>query len=180
MGSVSEKRLRVNIDKGVLSAFFAHPREAVTAAELEEVMKVIQLVLNAHFSSYYHFFEDLRSQVLLTVLERHDRYDSSFPPYNYIYTMARNEAGNTLRRLLRERGFEDVPAHREAYSPVDYSEVGVLLGYLSAQEDFIVYDVPADKVMSLLVFCERGMGSTSDLDVVREKLLERLVATLIL
>lgn len=173
-------RVRVSIDKDLLSSFFAHPSDEITMEELGEVRKVIRLVLNAHFSSYYHFFDDLQSQVLLTVLERHDRFDSSFPPYNYIYTMARNEAGNLLRRLLREQGYEDVPLHNEVYIPAEFSELGDLLGYLSGRADFIVFDVPADKVSMLLLFCERGLSTVSDIDVVRESLLERLINTLIL
>ena len=145
---VSSSTARVAIDKKILLQFYLHPVSEVTSREL---------VLNTHFGKYYQDFDDLRSQALMTIMERHDRFDKSMSPYNYLYTMIRNEAGNLLRRLNREDRLESVSPSKGKVPEIVPSELSDLLPYLSGDAGFSRIDVPRRLVPSLLVFCQRGL-----------------------
>lgn len=154
---VSSSTARVAIDKKILLQFYLHPVSEVTSRELDEIHKVISIVLNTHFGKYYQDFDDLRSQALMTIMERHGRFDKSMSPYNYLYTMIRNEAGNLLRRLNREDRLESVSPSKGKVSEIVPSELSDLLPYLSGDAGFSRIDVPRRLVPSLLVFCQRGL-----------------------
>ena len=126
---VSSSTARVAIDKKILLQFYLHPVSEVTSRELDEIHKVISIVLNTHFGKYYQDFDDLRSQALMTIMERHDRFDKSMSPYNYLYTMIRNEAGNLLRRLNREDRLESVSPSKGKVSEIVPSELSDSLSF---------------------------------------------------
>jgi len=171
------KQMRhIVVDKVLLRSFFEDPTHEPTEAELGEVLKVINLVLCVHFSKYYSRFDDLRSQALLTILERRGRYDSAYPPLGFCYTIARNEAGNSLRRWVREAGLDSVGyscrgARTKEVAPTELSE---LLLYMSGDVPFERIVVPQKLAGALLVFCERGSSKYSG-DVCKERVIDLLL-----
>lgn len=181
MYTVSEAALKdikcATVNKALLASFYSHSISEVTDEELAEVIKVVNVVLKVHFSSYFSYWEDLRSQALLTIFERHDRYESGYPALGFCYTIARNEVGNLLRRLIRENlcdlgGSSMVNSHK--VSEAVPTELGDYLYFLSGEAPCGRMVIPSGVAGALLVFCERGCSGCS-LDTARERVLLNLL-----
>lgn len=178
---VATKQMRgIRVDTRLLRGFYSNPSEEPTELELAEVIKVINLVMSVHFEKYWQYFEDARSQALLTMLERRDRYDSAYPPLGFCYTMARNEVGNFIRRVCRESSIEDVSmvsCSGNSVKPVVPTVLQELLEYMSGDRLFDRIEVPQHLAGPLLVFCERGMSKDNG-DVSRERVIDRLLSAI--
>lgn len=172
---VSVSSARVVVDKRLLLSFYMHPTDETTEAELAEINKVISIVLNTHFGKYYRMFDDLRSQALATIIERHDRFDSKMAAYPYLYTMIRNEAGNLIRRLLREDDLEVLPPSHGRVAEIIPSVLDELLPFLSGDSPFTRIEIPHGLVGPFLVFCQRGLNKKQSESEAMESVIGKLV-----
>lgn len=179
--SLSEAALRevkcVTIKKSLLQGFYSKPVSDCTDAELAEVLKVINVVLKVHFNAYISYWEDCRSQALLSIMERHDRYESAYPALNFCYAIARNEVGNLLRRLIREDKCDFDGTYMGSDIKVSEAvptELSDYLCFLSGEESCGRMVIPSMVSGSLLVFCERGLSGVST-DVARDRVISKLL-----
>lgn len=180
INKVLRQMKHIVVNKEVLLSFYSHPVSSATEEEIAEVVKVINLVLSIHFGKYYSYFDDLRSQALMTIMERHDRYDSAYPPLGFCYTMARNEAGNLLRKLIKEDGLETVGFSRGGrVKEVVPTELSDLLLYMSGDKPFVRLVVPTELAGALLIFCERGVSKYSG-DVSKERVIDLLLNSILI
>lgn len=154
---VYRKRGWVHLNEDLLKTFFMHPVPYITPEEYEEVKKVIGIVLNTHFSKWYAYYEDLYSWVITALLNKHDIYNPEYRAYTFIYTIARNEAGNKIAKYLRETLVDEYP-DTNAVKVHDIKSDGVkpLLPYLSGEQGFTIIEVPRDLVLPLLQFAMQG------------------------
>lgn len=164
----------VNISEDVLKSFFAHPVPLITPQEVAEVKKVVGIVLNTHFSKWYQYYEDLFSWVMSALLEKHDIYNPEYRAYTFIYTIARNEAGNKIAKYLRETLLEEYPEIGTVAHDVKTDGVKPLLPYLSGEQKFGIVAVPQYLVLPLLQFAEHGKNPRKEsvLEEVARKLIQ--------
>lgn len=168
------------VNKAQLRVFFMEEDGVYDDAALAEVLKVINVVLKVHFNAYYHYWEDLRSQALLEVMLRRDRYDASYEALGFCYTIVRNEVGNLLRRLVREDKCDlgsSAMVNKRSVSEAVPSELSDYFCFLSGEQSCGRMVVPADVCESLLVFCERGVSHVSG-DVARGMVISKLLAAI--
>lgn len=149
------------IDADVLHGFFLHPYEEMTAREKREIDKVISVVLNRYFQSFYREFEDLHGSIMLAIFEKHKNYDITKDragAFQYIHRIALNAGTNITYRLARERVAElPAPDNRSVYNANDAPlELQSLLPYLMGLEAFTVLPLAPDQVLPVLLLLERG------------------------
>jgi len=149
----------VKVDKEILLQFFSLPADKVTQVHIKELTKVIEIVLIKHFSKYYYIFQELKDAAIEAICMRRDKYDPSFSPYNYCYTVFRNEIGNKINRFTREQSVPDIretlkttmdiASMQEAELPPEierYREA--LLG----MKDFTMERIPRRDVLPVIMF----------------------------
>lgn len=145
---------KFKINKDLLDQFFISSNPP-TIAQLEEVYKLINVVLIKHFSSFQHLFEDLRSFAILSALEHRDSYDPSFSSYNYLYSIFRNEIGNKINKITKEFLTDDLTPYKRNVS-FDYielpPEISKYKEYLTAEKDFVLLRIPKKDVLNLILF----------------------------
>lgn len=173
-------RYRIKVDEDLIDSFFAHPVKEATEAELAEVNKVITIVLKLYYSKYYQWYDDLRAWVLTAIFERHKNYDPQWRSFNYVYRIARNEAGNKIQRFNKEaQEFVDYlpePNERTTFETDLLGEVRPILPYLSGQVSFTIVDVPKRCIFPLyrLVLEQQKEAARNDF---KTKIIETLIST---
>lgn len=147
------------IDKKVLTEFLL-TESTITAQQLKELNKVITVVLVKHFSNYLSqkdFVNDLRQTAIIDVLERRHNYDPSYPAYNFIYTICRNQIGNFINRYNKTLYVDEilpisnasVSSEVSAYLPFDIERFHK---YLTGEKSFTVIDLTPKDAVNLAVF----------------------------
>lgn len=165
------------VNKAQLREFFVRGDGVYDDAALAEVLKVINVVLKVHFNAYYYYWDDLRSQALLEIILRRDRYDQSYEALGFCYTIARNEVGNLLRRLVREDRCDlssSAMVNKQVVSESVPTELDDYFCFLSGEVCCGRMEVPAKISEGLLVFCERGVSGVST-DVARGMVISKLL-----
>ena len=122
----SEYTLKVN--KNLLYEFLLCEEEEMGNIHIEEVYKVIDIVIHKYHSAYTNLKSELRGAIFSVILERRSGFNVDKDAYNYIYTQARNEAGNCIYRWTKESKIEDT---------LNYKEPGSL-----DDEDILSLDIP--------------------------------------
>lgn len=92
----------MTVDKEIVFEFLLLPSEEITQEHINEVHKISEIVLNKYHPEAYSEYEELKIQILTKVLENRVNYDPRQDAYNYVFTIARNESGNLLKKLRRE------------------------------------------------------------------------------
>lgn len=170
-----KSRRWINIDEELLKSFFSHPVDAITTQEVNEVRKVIGIVLNTYFSKWYAYYDDLFSWVLSALLEKHGIYNPEYRAYTFIYTIARNEAGNKIAKHFKEVLLEEYPDVESTVIHESRTEgVRAFLPYLSGEKKYGMIGVPQDMVLPILKFAAHGKNPRKEqvLDEVNEVLIQ--------
>ena len=157
----------ISINMQVLASFFAKPASLCTREEYEELRKVATLVLSIHFRKYRNYWEDMVSEIITTFMERAERFDPSYNAYSYLYTMARNVAGNWLRRVERESDIEGAAGVRSRHSDEVVDQLAPIQPYLCGERPYDQLDVPPSCVEPLLLLCERGQSGCTEKEAQR-------------
>ena len=153
-----EKEYKFKVDKEALKDFFLSDGEP-TEKHLKEIKKVFNIVMIKHFVSYIQMSNDLMQYAVLAVLERRKSYDPSFSPYNYIYSIFRNEIGNKLRKLCKpdkEVYVEDILSFKERMVEDSEAELPQEIqrykDYLTGKKDYTFIRIPKKDVLNLTIF----------------------------
>lgn len=127
---VKQDSYKVKIDKDKLLKFFLLPSDEVTQEQVNEVQKVINVVLIKHYSKYYYLFEELKSAAITAICARREQYNPSFSPYNYCYTVFRNEIGNKIVKYTKEQYVPDI---KEQYVPEIKDKIKNIENYINIE-----------------------------------------------
>jgi len=145
------------VDRELLFEFLIIAPEEIADEHLNEVDKVISIVLNKYHSSQYQFFEECRAQIMITILERRDRFDPKYDAYNYIFTIARNESGNYIKKLTKEASLDETSTQVEdkgslelEYDPM--SPLKPYVAYLAGYADYNYIRISRESAVDLLVY----------------------------
>ena len=146
---------KVKIDQQLLT-------ELLTGSEpssemIKELKKVITVVMIKHFSKFLKLKGEFESFAMLAVLERREKYDASWPAYNYIYTICRNEIGNKINKLSKETFVEDILPISNASVESDIraelpSELKKFRRYLTGEQEFSILPLSPVDAINLSVF----------------------------
>lgn len=143
------------IDKKAVTDFFF--QEVPTKQSLKAIHMVITAVILKHFAKYVNISEDLHSLCMVALLERKERYDPSYPAYNYAFTICRNEINNYLNKQ-REVVVEDIlPIYNASVDPEVAQlpqEVNKFKLYLTGEKQFEVIEMSKKDAINLILFCE--------------------------
>lgn len=120
--------MTVKIDKELLFEFLIIPSEEISKEHLDEAYKVIRIVLNKYQSKYYRLFEELESRIMQYFIERRERFNPQMCAYNYLFTIARNEAGNYINKYTREYPVDEFYGAAPS-ADADFKAEGVLGKY---------------------------------------------------
>lgn len=94
--SSEQSQYKMKINKNLLYEFLLCEEEEMGKVHIEEVYKVIAIVINKYFSSYSYMKSELQAQTFSVILDRRSGFDPDKDAYNYIFTQSRNEVGNCL------------------------------------------------------------------------------------
>lgn len=151
---MAEQQYKIPIDKEMLTKLFLVDNDKITSEMLEELNKVINVVFIKHFSKYAHN-EDLRQSAILSVLEHKPKYDPSYPAYNYVYSICRNEIGNKIKKYGKETFVEDLIPFQKVYSGGESElppEIAKYYPYLAGIMPFCMVKIPKTDVLNLILF----------------------------
>lgn len=153
-----DKEHKIKIDKEILAEFLLS-NKTPSQVQVTEVVKVFTVVIVKHFNTFILQKDDLFSYAWVAVLSRRKNFKESFSPYNFIYTIARNEIGNAIKRYGKEdyvdkflpnsRGFTSVSSNVEFELPV---ELNKFKKYLTGEEEFILLDLKPLEAFYLCAF----------------------------
>lgn len=167
-GPRAYNRYRIKVNQPLITSFFSKPKEQATVEEINEINKVITIVLNHYFGKYYRMFKELRAWAMLAIVERHQNYDSNWSAYNYVYRISRNEIGNKISKYFKDKEeFVDEIPEQGKYSTISQplESVNELIPYLSGEQYFQVLDVPKELIFPLLVLIEETLNKSTKDDV---------------
>lgn len=158
--SDSEKvnNYKIKINKNLLYEFLLCDEEEMGNSHIDEVHKVISIVINKHFSAYISLKTDLIAQTFTVILDRRGGFDPERDAYNYIYTQARNEIGNNIYRWSKEYKTEDTLNYREPGCDIDVetldlpSAIVKYAHYLSGEVDYTIKRIAKKDATDILVF----------------------------
>ena len=137
---------------------------------LDEVYKVIDLILYKYQSAYKHLFPDLRASVFEVILTRRSRFNPDLDAYNFIYTMSRNEAGNLVLRWTKEFSIEDQMSTQEESYDIDVEGLDIpnackkYIHYLTGEADYTIKRIARSDVLDLLVYLKMN-DSQKDIEI---------------
>lgn len=178
MSDQKYNRYTVKVDEDLIDAFFARPVKEATPEMIAEVNKVITIVLKLYYGKYYEWYDDLRAWVLAAIFERHKNYDPQWRSFNYVYRIARNEAGNKISRYIKEcQEFTDClpePSGRTTFETDLLGEIKPILPYISGQVEFTIVDVPKSCMLPLL-----KMALAQEKESAREEYKNKFIESLI-
>lgn len=148
----------MKVDKELIFEFLLIDHSEISEEHLKEVEKVIEIVLNKYHPTRFSEYPELKSQVLLKIMENKVNYSPKFDAYNYVFTIARNESGNLLKRLSKEvltdeffsQGESDY--HEEFESPVLAKYAKALTG----EVEWNVIRIRQDEVAEILLFFHKN------------------------
>lgn len=149
---------KIKINKDILYEFLLCDEEEMGNSHVQEVYKIIDIVINKHFSAYMSWRNDLKAQTFSVILDRRKGFDSDRDAYNYIYTQARNEIGNNIYRWTRETKTEDDLGYKEPGCDIDVESLDLPAAcvkyahYLSGEVDFTVKRIAKKDATDILVF----------------------------
>lgn len=148
----------MTIDKELVFEFLILDHEEISEEHIKEVERVIEIVLNKYHPTQFEEYGELKQQVLLKIFENKVNYSPKYDAYNYVFTIARNESGNLLKRLNKEtltdkfwsEGTYD-DEHVEFETPV----MQKYYKYLVGEVDWNFLRVRQDEVAEILLFFHR-------------------------
>ena len=154
---MENKLYKVKINKDILSEFFT--TDKVTQRHLDELYKIVNIIMIKHYSKYSNLFEELRQAAVMAVTQRRSSYDPSYSAYNYVYTVFRNEIGNTIIKLTKETSVEDYLSYREKVVDSSEAELPVEIEryhkFLTGEEKFSKLRIPKKDVLNLILFLKK-------------------------
>lgn len=149
---------KIKIDKDILTKFLLDTGKP-TEKQISEVNKVFIAVLIKHFNAFISDKDDLFSYAWIGVMTKRKNYVQSFSSYNYIYTIARNEIGNAIKRYGREEPTDEIlPISNTTVNPsapVDFelpAELNKFKKYLTGEEQFTTIDLSQIEAFYLVSF----------------------------
>lgn len=177
--SDSEKinNYKIKINKNLLYEFLLCDEDEMGNLHIDEVHKVISIVINKHFSAYVSLKTDLIAQTFSVILDRRAGFDPDRDAYNYIYTQARNEIGNNIYRWSKEYKTEDTLNYKEPGCDIDVetldlpSAIVKYAHYLSGEADYTIKRIAKKDATDILVFLRvNEKKSVADIpDFLKEK-----------
>lgn len=159
---------KVIVNKDLLYEFLMCDESEMGSEHLEEVYKVIDIVIHKYYMSYISYQNDLRCSTFTTILERRDSFNPDKDAYNYIFTQARNEVGNNIYRWNRENKVEDIiswnePGEEDADS-LSTSDLPPAIikyyHYLIGEVDFSVKRISRKDATDILVWLKIKEGKS--------------------
>lgn len=156
--------MTLKVDKELVFEFLLLDSDEISQEHIDEVKKVIGIVLNKYYSDRYSEFEELTAQIFTKILENRINYSPKFDAYNYVFTIARNEGGNLLKRLDKEiltDDFFSVAEKNTAPFEDDRQEFESLVlkkyaPYLSGEQEWNFLRIRQDEVAEILFFLHHG------------------------
>lgn len=174
----SPSNYRIAIDEQLLRSLFLHPINEITKKEIREVEKVATVIFNKYFRHKYGYLKyDLKHVVILAVLNRHANFDPQYRAYNYIYTIARNEMGNFIKKVTKEHLTDDLIGEydRPYNNDLVMDDNVEIARYLAGEFEGAVMDIPNDTLYPTLLLIETFLcnrkGGGNPYEQVAEKLL---------
>lgn len=154
----------MKIDKELVFEFLLLDSEEISQEHIAEVKKVIDIVLNKYYSNRYSEFPELTAQIFTKIFENRVNYSPRFDAYNYVFTIARNEGGNLLKRLDKEILTDDFFSVAERSTiPIEDDraefESEVLkkyAPYLTGEKEWNFLRIRQDEVAEILFFLHHG------------------------
>lgn len=148
------KEYKIKVDKHLVRQFLLDAK--VTKEELKEIDKVINIILIKYNSKYSYLFTELKQYALLAILMKKARFDPTKDAYNYIYTICRNEIGNTVLKLTKETFADDIKSYNESLIEWNVAElpeeVERYRTKLIGAEDFKSVRIPKKDILPLILF----------------------------
>lgn len=145
----------MTIDKELVAEFLILEHSEISEEHVKEVERVIEIVLNKYHPADFAEYEELKHQVLLKIFENKVNYSPKYDAYNYIFTIARNESGNLLKRLKRETLTDEFWSEGECDDEHEEFESPVLQKYakfLTGEVDWNFVRIRQDEVAEILLF----------------------------
>lgn len=172
----SAQEYRIKVNNSLVDSFFSHPIPLITQAEIREVRKVVLVVFNKYFHKYAYMKRELISTTMAAILERHRNFDPRFRAYNYVYTIARNEIGNRIKKVTKETFTDDLAKDYDRADNNDYgvAEIGEMGPKLAGLFDGYTCDIPKDELQPVLLFIETHVSNG-----VAESITDRIIDMLI-
>lgn len=149
---------KIKINKELLYEFLLCDEDEIGQVHMDEVYKVLNIVFNKYSSSYSYMKKEVVSQAFATILDRRAGFNPDMDAYNYLFTMARNEIGNTLYRWNKESHSEDDLNYREPGHDIETEDLDLPASivkyahYLSGEMDYTVKRVAKKDAVDILIF----------------------------
>lgn len=151
---------KIKIDKTLLEEFLLCEDDEVNYTHFAEIGKLMIIIMYKYYNRYRYMSEDICSAVIATMMERRKGFDPTKDAYNYLYTMARNEAGNIIYRSTKEFHVEDnMSVREEGMYDLDSLEntdvppaVIRYVHYLTGEEDFTIRRISRTDVVDILLY----------------------------
>lgn len=153
---MSEYRNKIN--KNILYEFLLCDESEMGNIHIDEVYKVIDIVMHKYYSAYVGFSKDLKAETFALILDRRKGFDPDRDAYNYIFTQARNEIGNNIYRWKKETSIEDDLNVREQGSEIDYDNLDIppaclkYAHYLTGEADFTTKRIARKDVADMVIY----------------------------
>lgn len=171
----------MTVDKELVFEFLLLPHDQITDEHVDEVKKVIRIVLNKWWSNQYANYPELESQILTDILIRKENYNPKFDAYNYVFTISRNSAGNLLKKLGREvltdefwSDSDDTATEETEYKGYETPLLQKYAPFLSGEEDWDYLRLRQDEVAEMLLFLHKYKKKEIPSYLKGEDLAERL------
>ena len=153
---MKERSYKIKIDKVLLKQFFvSDPDEAC----LNEVNKVISLVLAKYYSKHYMWFDELRQIGMYAITIRRAQFNPELDAYNYIYTVFRNEIGNKIISMTKEVSMTDFITHQnKVYDTIEAElpqEICRYKDYFTGEKEFTMERIPNKEVIPVIYFARK-------------------------
>lgn len=147
------------IDKNILTDLLLNDSE-ITEQQLKELNKVITVVLVKHFSNVLYqkdFVNDLRQTAILDVLQRRHNYDPSYPSYNFIYTICRNQIGNFINKYNKTLYVDEILPISNASVSSEVSadlpsDIEKFRKFLTGERSFTTIELTPKDAINLTIF----------------------------
>ena len=149
---------KIKINKEILYEFLLCDEDELGQIHIDEVYKVLNIVFNKYSSSYSYMKKEVCAQAFATMLDRRAGYNPDMCPYNFLYTMARNEIGNVIYRWTKESHSEDDLNYREPGHDIETENLDLPASivkyahYLSGEMDFTVKRISKKDAVDILIF----------------------------
>ena len=153
---MKEQKYKVKVNKILIKEFFTTDP---TKECLDEVTKVINIILAKYYSKYWMWFDELRQIAVYAITIRREQYDITKDAYNYIYTVFRNEIGNKIISMSKETPVDEFLSHQsKVYDIIDAElpiEVSRYKDYFTGEKKFEMERIPNKDIIPLMFFARQ-------------------------